>query len=333
MIGLVIACCIVFVIVAIVAFVIVNKSKRKDKDKKMAPTPQPSGNQPVNLNTLAPAPPDRPLTITNLDKSLNVYTPSDTDTAVHMCYENQNSSKLIRMKPDMDKFDQFVKNMNASKNMSFMNVGPIYFMDSLGRKRSGAYELRMKINVYEPWNPVQTLPLIPKSFTGSTYKINLFDYLSIMLYPIGNEDCEYDMSRHFGGENRLQKNLLKFYVRHISRSSGYKRYYDDWSYWKQYFTIVDDVDYSSMFQVKDATGTFVDFPSGNQDIFYKGIQIPADGTLEIRKTNVPSSMKTMIFIVRTTYAGYGQSNIPFVHNSGPPGQYPTSLDSIVQLTL
>lgn len=293
----------------------IRTSKRSSRSPAPGPAPGPSVVLPSFLNK---------------DKTdLQGFEP---ETAVFHCYENPNSSKLIRMKPDMEKFDQFVKLMNASKNQSFMNVGPVYFTDSLGKKKTKAYELRMKIHVYDH-KTVPTLTVIPKDFSGDTYKINLFDYLSIMLYPIGGEDCEYDMSRHFGGENRLQKNLLKFYVRHISPNSGYKRYYDEWSYWKQFFTIVDDVDYSTMFQVKDHTGTFVDFPSGNQDVHYKGIQVPADGTLEIRKTNVPVSMKTMIFIVRTTYAGYGQANIPFVHNQRPPGQYPTSLDSIVQLNL
>lgn len=312
-----------FFVAIIIGFLVWLRTAKK----RRSPSPAPVSPSPAPVSpSLAPVPSfhdSRP-------QNLQGFEP---ETAVFHCYENQNSGTLIRMKPDMEKFDQFVKIMNASKNQNFMNVGPVYFTDSLGRKRSGGYELRMKIHVYDH-KTVPTLTVIPKDFLGEMYKINLFDYLSIMLYPIGNEDCEYDMSRHFGtGENRLQKNLLKFYVRHISPNSGYKRYYDDWSYWKQFFTIVDDVNYSSMFQVKDHTGTFVNFPSGNQDVFYNGIQVPADGTLEIRKTNVPASMKTMIFIVRTTYAGYGQKSIPFVHNSGPPGQYPTSLDSIVQLNL
>lgn len=321
---LVFAFCIVFFAIAIVAFVLITEqpgSKKKDSDKPKkppAPSPVPGANMQPSDDPPLPKP-------TVLENSF------EPTTAVHLCYENQNSGTLIRMKPDMEKFDQFVKLMNESRNKSTMIVGPVSFTDSTGKKRTSGYELRMKVNAYDT-KIVKTLTLIPKTFTGNSYKVNLFDYVSIMLYPIGNEDCEYDLSKHFGGENRLQRSLLKFYVRHITSNSGYKKYYANWDVWNERFTIVDDVNYSDMFQIKDASGSFVNFPSGNQDIFYKGIELP-DDTLEIRKANVPASMKTMIFIVRTTYAGYGQSNIPFIHGGVAPGQYPVSLDTIVQLNL
>lgn len=256
----------------------------------------------------------------------------DPETAVFHCYENQNSGTLVRMKPNMEKFDQFVEIMNASKSKSEMTVGPVYFTDSSGKKRSGGYELRLKINVRDA-KTVPTLKLIPNTFPGDTYKVNLFDYLSIMLYPIGNEDCEYDVTRHFGsGSDRLQKNLLKFYVRHISKKSGYKAEYDSNSYLRQFFTIDDSTDYSKLFKVKDVNGSVVDFPSGDVDVHYKGIELPSDGTLEIRKVGNVSSLKTMNFIVRITYAGYGQSNLT-LYRGQAPGPYEVSIDSVVVLTL
>lgn len=259
---------------------------------------------------------------TNLDRSAGF----EPETAVFHCYENQNSSKLIRMKPNMERFDQFVKIMNASQTVhkNKMIVSPVYFTDAAGRKKTAAYELRMKVNV----------PNDAKTFSGRSYSINVLDHLSIMLFPIGNEDCEYDMTRHFGsGPDRLHKNALRIYVRHISKKSNYKSFYDKSSYWKQIFTIDDATDYSSLFKIKSADGTLVEFPSGDQDVHYKGIELPSDGTLEIHKVGeTPVSLKTMNFIVRTTYAGYGKSNLD-LYRGESPGPYPYSLDSTVVLDL